>query len=168
MSAHGLCCRYGVFGPAAALCGKKANVSNNETLTLIFVGATAIAVLLQAMILLALFITVHKSVKAIHSEVELLRSAATPILNHTKDFVTRVTPKLDAVASDMVEMSRGLRAQTLEFQAPHSEILGRAHRQTGRMDTMFTSTLDTVDKASTAVNDAVSVPLKHLSGITAF
>jgi phage-related tail protein len=149
------------------MCGKKANVSN-ETLTTIFIIVTAVAVSMQALILLGLFIAVRKSVKAIHSEVEQLRTTATPILNHTKDFVTRVTPKLDAVAGDMVEMSRGLRTQTLEFQAAASDILDRVQRQTGRVDTMFTSTLDRVDKASTAVNDAVTVPLKHLSGITAF
>jgi hypothetical protein len=140
----------------------------HDTLTLIFIGATALAVIMQALILLGLFITVRKSVKAIHSEVEQLRTAAMPILHHTKDFVTRVSPKLDAVAGDMVEMSRGLRAQTMEFQETAAEILERVHRQTGRVDTMFTSTLDKVDKASTAVNDAVNVPLKHLSGITAF
>ena len=143
-------------------------MSNYETLTTIFIIATAVAVSMQALILLGLFITVRKSVKAIHSEVEQLRSIAVPILNHTKDFVTRVTPKLDAVAGDMVEMSRGLRAQTMEFQETAAEILERVHRQSGRVDTMFTSTLDKVDKASSAVNDAVTVPLKHLSGITAF
>lgn len=143
-------------------------MSNYETLTTIFIIATAVAVSMQALILLGLFITVRRSVKAIHAEVEQLRTIAVPILHHTKDFVTRVTPKLDAVAGDLVEMSRGLRAQTMEFQETTTEILERVHRQTGRMDTMFTSTLDKVDKASTVMNDAVTVPLKHLSGITAF
>jgi hypothetical protein len=154
-------------GPHPFYAEKKANVTN-ETLTTIFIIATALAVSMQALILLGLFITVRRSVKAIHSEVEQLRTAATPILLHTRDFVTRVTPKLDAVAGDLVEMSRGLRAQTMEFQETTTEILERVHRQTGRMDTMFTSTLDKVDKASTVMNDAVTVPLKHLSGITAF
>lgn len=144
-----------------------ANV-NNQTLTLIFVGATAIAVLLQAGILLALFITVRKTVKAIHAEVEVLRTSALPVLDHTKEFVRGVTPKIDSVATDLAEMARALRVQTMEFQASASDILGRVHRQTGRMDTMMTGALDTVDRASTAVNDAVNIPLKHLSGIAAF
>jgi uncharacterized protein YoxC len=145
-----------------------ANVNNNETLTLIFVGATAIAVLLQAGILLALFIVVHRSVKAIRSEVEVLRTSAQPILDHTKDFVRGVTPKLDSMATDLAETARGLRTQSMEFQSSASDLLERLHRQTGRVDTMVTGALDTVDRASTAVNDAVSVPLKHLSGVAAF
>ena len=144
-----------------------ANV-NNETLTLIFIGVTATAVLLQAAILLALFIAVRRSVKAIRSDVELLRSSAAPMLDHTKDFVKNVTPKLDSVATDLAEMARGLRAQSLEFQASASDILERVHRQTGRVDLMFTGALDKVDRAGNVVSDAVSVPLKHLSGVAAF
>jgi hypothetical protein len=144
-----------------------ANV-NNETVTLIFVIAIAIAVLLQAGILLALFIVVRRSVKKIHSEVELLRANAAPILDHTKDFVKNVTPKLDAVATDLVEIARGLRAQSMEFQSSASEILERVNRQTGRVDTMFTDALDKVDRAGSAVTDAVNVPLKQLSGLAAF
>jgi hypothetical protein len=155
--------------PAVDLRGKNlmANVSN-ETLTTIFIIATAVAVIIQAAILLALFIVVRTSVKKIHSEVEAIRTTAQPILDHTKDFVRGVTPKLDMVADDMVEMARGLRKQSMEFQASASDILERLHRQTGRMDTMVSGALDTVDRASTVVNDAVSVPLKHLSGWAAF
>jgi hypothetical protein len=141
---------------------------NNQTLTLIFVAATALAVLLQAGILLGIFITVRKSVKAIHAEVEVLRASALPVLDHTKDFVKSVTPKIDSVATDLAEVARGLRAQTIEFQASATDILERVHRQTGRVDTMVSGALDTVDRASTVVNDAVNVPLKHISGIAAF
>jgi hypothetical protein len=141
---------------------------NHDTVTLIFVGATAVAVLLQAGILLALFIVVRRTAKAIHSEVEVLRTTALPILDHTKDFVRGITPKLDSVATDLTEMARGLRTQTMEFQASASDLLERVHRQTGRVDTMVSGALDSVDRASTVVNDAVSVPLKHLSGVAAF
>jgi uncharacterized protein YoxC len=144
-----------------------ANV-NSDILTEIFVGATAFAVLLQAGILLALFIFVRQSVKKIHSQVELLRTTATPILDQTKEIVKNVSPKIDSVTTDVAEIVRGLRTQTAEFQASASDIMQRVHRQTGRVDTMFSDALDKVDRAGTAVNDAVSVPLKHLSGVAAF
>jgi uncharacterized protein YoxC len=144
-----------------------ANV-NSDILTEIFVGATAFAVLLQAGILLALFIFVRQSVKKIRSQVELLRTTATPILDQTKEIVKNVSPKIDSVTTDVAEIVRGLRTQTAEFQASASDIMQRVHRQTGRVDTMFSDALDKVDRAGTAVNDAVSVPLKHLSGVAAF
>jgi methyl-accepting chemotaxis protein len=165
--------------PADALDGKTGSVAirggwslmanvNSDILTEIFVGATAFAVLLQAAILLALFIVVQRSVKKIHSQVEQLRTTAMPILDQTKEIVKNVSPKIDSVTTDLTEMVRGLRAQTAEVQASASDILERVHRQTGRVDTMFSDALDKVDRAGTVVNDAVSVPLKHLSGVAAF
>lgn len=144
-----------------------ANV-NHDTLTMIFVGATAAAVVMQAGILLAMFITIRISVKKIHSEIEVLRTSALPLLDHSRDLVKSVSPKIQSATTDLAEVARGLRAQTMEFQSSASEILERVHRQTGRVDTMVSGALDTVDRASTAVNDAVSVPLKQLSGIAAF
>lgn len=141
---------------------------DRETITLIFVGATTVAVVLQAGILLAMFIAIRVSVKKIQGEIEVLRVSALPLLDHSRDLVKAVSPKIQSAASDLSEVARGLRAQTMEFQASAGEILERVHRQTGRVDTMVTGALDTVDRASTAVNDAVSVPLKQLSGIAAF
>lgn len=143
-------------------------IVNNETITLIFVIAIAVAVGLQAAILLALFVVVRKSVKKLHAEVELLRTAATPILDHTREFVKNVSPKIDAAAADFAEMARGWRAQSVEFRASASDIMERVNRQTGRVDTMFTGALNHVDRAGNALSDAVSVPLKHLSGVAAF
>ncbi len=141
---------------------------NNDTVTLIFVGATEIAVILQAGILLAIFIVMRTSVKKIQSEVEVLRTAALPLLDHSKDLMKNVSPKIQTATNDLAEIVRGLRTQTLEFQSSASDILERVHRQTGRVDTMVSVALDKVDHASTVVNDVVGVPLKQLSGFAAF
>jgi hypothetical protein len=141
---------------------------NNETLFIIFVACTAAAVLLQALILLALFFTVRKTLKAVHAEVEQLRSTAMPVLNHAKEFVASIGPKLDSVATDLKELTRGFRAQGEDFQASTTEILERVRHHTSRMDAMFTGVLDRVDRAGTIVGDAINLPLKQLSGFTAF
>jgi hypothetical protein len=141
---------------------------NKETITLIFVGATTVAVVLQAGVLLAMFIAIRASVKKIQGEIEVLRASALPLIDHSKELVKNISPKIHEATIDLAEVARGLRTQTMEFQASASEILDRVHRQTGRVDTMVTGALDTVDRASTVVNDAVSAPLKQLSGIAAF
>lgn len=139
-----------------------------QILFVIFVAFTAVAVILQAAILLGLFLTVRKTMKMVESEVAQLRATAAPLLNHTKDFVAGLTPKLDSVATDLTAVSRSLRAQMVEFQASTSEILERVHRQTGRVDSMFSGALDRVDHAGSVVGDAVHVPLRQLAGIAAF
>lgn len=141
---------------------------HNDTIMVIFVAATAIAVVLQAGILLALFIVVRTSTKKIQAEIEVFRISALPLIDHSRELMKNVSPKIQAATTDLAEMTRGLRAQTMEFQASASEVLERVHRQTGRVDTMVTGALNKVDHASTVVNDAVNVPLRQLSGIAAF
>ncbi len=141
---------------------------HNDTLTLVFVAATAIAVLLQAGILLALFIVVRSSTKKLQSEVEVFRTAVLPLVDHSKVLMKDLSPKIQSVSTDLAEITRGLRAQTMEFQSSASEILERVHRQTGRVDTMVTGALNKVDHAGAVVNGAVSGPLKQLSGLAAF
>jgi ABC-type transporter Mla subunit MlaD len=139
-----------------------------QTLFVIFVAFTAVAVTIQALILLGLFLAVRKSLKTVETEVERLRTTATPLISQTKDFVSRLSPKLDSAATDLSAMTRTLRSQMVEFQASTSEILDRVHRQTGRVDNMFSGALDRVDHASSVVGDAISVPLRQLAGVTAF
>ena len=47
------------------------------------------------------------------------------------------------------------------------EILERIDKQSSRIDTMFSSTLDTVDKASSFVTHTVGKPVRQLSGLLA-
>ena len=56
---------------------------DNETLLLAFVAVTGLAVLLQAIILLAIFITVRKTAITLRDEAEDLRSSVLPIIYNT-------------------------------------------------------------------------------------
>lgn len=141
--------------------------ANNETLLMIFVALTGVAVLLQAAVLLALYLAMRKSVKSIQDQVEDLRATVMPVLTESKDFLVRVGPKIDSVVSDLAELTHGLRAQGVEFQTSATEILERVRRQTSRLDSMLTGVLNAVDRAGGFVADAVNVPLRQMSAIAA-
>ena len=53
---------------------------DNETILLAFVAVTGLAVLLQALILLAILVSVRKAARSIKEELEDLRSAAMPVI----------------------------------------------------------------------------------------
>ena len=57
---------------------------DNQTIQLIFIAVTALAVLLQAIILLAIFVTVRKAARSVREEVEDLRSSIMPIVDTTR------------------------------------------------------------------------------------
>lgn len=141
---------------------------NTETLLIWFVGLTGVAVLLQAVVLLALALAVRKTAKTIEEQMAQLRGTVEPLAKEMRGFLERVGPRLEAATTDLAEIVHGLRAQSAEMQASAMEILERARRQSSRVDSMMTGALDTVDRATAILTDAVSIPLRQISGVAAF
>ncbi len=140
---------------------------DNETILLAFVAVTGLAVLLQAFILLAILVSVRKAARSIKEELEDLRSAAMPVIYNTRDLFTRLAPIVEDTVGDLSEIAHGLRVQTAEMQSSASEIVEKVRQQTTRLDAMFTSVLDAVDRAGGFVAEAVSKPVRQLSALAA-
>lgn len=140
---------------------------NQETLLMIFVAATGAAVLLQAVVLLALLLSVRKSAKAMQQQMEELRGTVTPVLSRTKELLDKVGPHLESVATDLAELAHGLRAQSAELQESATEIMERVRRQTSRLDSMCTGLLDTTDRATRVVTDVIQAPLRQITALAA-
>ncbi len=138
---------------------------NFETLLLVFVALTGAAVLLQALILLALFLTVRKTTTKLHEQVDELRTAVLPVANEARDFMSRVRPQLESVISDLSHISGTVRAESTDLQQSAAEIMESLRRQTSRVDAMLTRFFDQLDRASDRVSDAVNTPLRRLSAL---
>ncbi|HVZ82476.1 MAG TPA: hypothetical protein VG893_02295 [Terracidiphilus sp.] len=141
---------------------------NPETVLIVFVVLTGLAVIMQAIVLLALFLSVRKTAGLLQNEVSELRAAVVPVARDTHELLMKVGPRIEEVTVDLADMVHGLRVQSMEMQASAAEILERARRQSSRVDAMMTGVLDTVDRATAVVIDAVGVPLRQISGIAAF
>ena len=115
---------------------------DSQTILLAIVAVTALAVLLQAIILLAIFITVRKAARSLKEQAEDLRSSLMPIIYNARDLFTRLAPKVEATVTDVAELTHGLREQSAEVRS-------------------------TVARASGFVTDAVSRPMRQLSRILA-
>ena len=64
-------------------------------------------------------------------------------------------------------LTRALRDQTADVQAAADEIIARVRRQASRLDTMLSSVLDAVDRASAFMADTVAKPMRQLSAFLA-
>jgi uncharacterized protein YoxC len=145
---------------------------DNQTILLAFVAVTGLAVLLQAIILLAIFITLRKAARSAREESEKLRSAIMPIVCETRDilagtqgFLSRVTPRIEAAATDLAEIMHGVRAQSVELQSSAQELLERVRVQSERLDKMFSGLLDTVDHAGEFVVETIGGPVRQVSRV---
>jgi len=140
---------------------------NNETLLVIFVGLTGFALLVQAIVMLAAFLTMRKTVVSLQSDVHELRASAMPIIEKSRDTLEKLAPKIESVSNDVSDVVRTLREQTHQFQLVAGDVLDRVHRQTSRVDNMITNVADGVEHAGTVVADSVTRPVRQVSAMLA-
>ncbi|HEY1986584.1 MAG TPA: hypothetical protein VGG85_14310 [Terracidiphilus sp.] len=155
--------------------------SNPDTLLIVFIAITSAAVLLQACVLLGMYLTLRKAVQMGKEQADEFRSKLTPVLDSSKELlgdaknlvgtarhiIEQLEPKLDSAASEVAGMARDFHAQTIRLQASADEVAQKVRRQADRVDGMTTSVLNGVDKFGHFVNEAVNVPVRQVSGIMA-
>jgi len=147
---------------------------DTQTILLAFVVVTGLAILMQTIILLAIFVTVRKAARSIREEAEDLRSSVMPAIYNARDLITsfrdllaQVTPNIESAANDLSSITGGLRRQSEDLQVSALEILDRVRRQSSRLDDMFTALLDSIDRAGGFVAEMVSAPVRQISGALA-
>jgi len=159
---------------------------DHDVLLLACIAAIGLAMLLQTLILLLIFVAVRKAAASLQQEAANLRNSISPVIFDARDMLantqgilvsaqeflgnaqsvlTRITPRIESVTTDAVEITRRLREQTAELQISAQEILEKARRQTIRVDEMFSSLLNTLDYAGGFVAETVSRPVRQFSGI---
>jgi len=140
---------------------------NPQVLQLILAAVVALALLMQAVVLAAIFFGMRKAASAARAELENLRAAMLPFIHDTRDFIGRVAPKVEETTTDLAALTHCLRTQTDDARATTTDILERARRQAGRLDSMATAALDSADRALAFVSNAVTKPMRQFSGILA-
>ena len=161
---------------------------DNQTILLGLAVITGLAMFLQVFILLGLSIAMRKAASSMQKEIGNLRSALMPVIFDTQEilassrntlvsaqafvanaqgFLTRVSPKVEAAAGDLVEITKGLREQTAQVQSSVQEIVGQVRKQSNRVDNMVSGVLDTADRAGGYVNEVVTRPVRQISSILA-
>jgi methyl-accepting chemotaxis protein len=138
-------------------------------------------VLVQAIILLAVFLTVRKKARSLTEQIEDLRSSVMPILSSTGEVIThvrevvastqavltRISPKVEAATADLAEVAHGLREQTEEMEASAMDIVKRLHSQATRLDAMFSGVLNMADRAGSFLADSVNGSVRQISAVVA-
>lgn len=154
---------------------------DTEILLMVFIGITALAVLLQAFVLLGLYVTVRKAVRVGQEQADEYRSKITPVLEGSNEIIktakdligsvrsliTNLRTPLESVAAEWEGMTRDLHAQANRLQASLDESVEKARHQVDRVDGMATSMLNGLDRFGSFLNEAVHVPIRQVNGVIA-
>jgi len=135
-----------------------------ENLT-VFVALTGIAVLLQAVILGALYFAMRKSSARMEALAVEVKTKALPSLETAQAILTELRPKLTVIADNLTETTHSVRSQVERMDATVNDVVDRARLQIIRGDELLTRTLDRVEETSDIVHNTVVSPVRQFAGL---
>lgn len=136
-----------------------------QTLQIVFTIFTAVGVLLQAFVLLAMYFAVKKTTDKVHDISDQLKQHLIPTLATSRNLIEDISPKVKVATTNLVEASQVLRSQTEQINQTVSHVAGMAEAQVSRVDEMATAVLDGLTQATAAVQHGITSPLKQVSGV---
>lgn len=131
----------------------------------IFIAVTAVAVLLQAVLLLAMYLTMRKTSSRLESLAEQVQTNVMPVVRETSALLASSRGRIEEVVGDIASTTSMVRGQVERIDAALSDVIDRARLQVIRADEVVGRTLDRVDEVSEAVHHKVISPVRQLSGI---
>jgi hypothetical protein len=150
-----------------------------ENLVPLFIAVTTAAVVLQAGILVALFMMVRKTSAKLEATVEDIKGKAVPTIESANlmltelrpkmgqivDSVVELRPKVQLVVDNLVETTTAVRSDVQRVDATVNDVIDRARLQVIRADEMLTRTFDRVEHTSDALTNTVVSPVRQITGI---
>jgi hypothetical protein len=136
-----------------------------ENLLPLFVALTAVSVLMQAGILIALYLAVRKTSARMESLAEEVKTKVLPTVEAAQATLAELRPKLQIVTDKLVESTILVRAQVERIDATVNDVVDRARLQVIRADDLLTRTLDRVEQTSEVVQKTVVSPVRQFSGL---
>jgi hypothetical protein len=137
----------------------------DDTWLKIFIAVTSGAVVIQAGILVALYLSVRKSTAKMDALATELKEKAIPTLETVQSFIAEVRPKVDTIATNVAESSELIRNQLIRIDATLTDALDRTRLQVIRADELLNRTMDKVEETSEIVHKTVVSPLRQVSGV---
>jgi hypothetical protein len=137
---------------------------DNNLLTA-FIALTAIAVLIQAGILVALYVAVRKSTARMEAMTLEMKNKAIPALETAQSMLVQLRPRIETMAVNLSESTTLVRSQIGRIDATLSDALDRTRLQVIRADELLNRTMDKVEETSEVVHKTVVSPLRQVSGL---
>ena len=131
----------------------------------IFIAVTAAAVVLQAILLLAMYLTMRKTSARLESLADQVQTNVMPVVRETSALLSSSRGKIEGVVADIAATTNMVRGQMERIDATLNDVIDRARLQVIRADEVVGRTLDRVDEVSETVHHKVISPVRQLSGI---
>ena len=130
-----------------------------------FIALTAVAILLQAVILAAMYVAIRKTSAHIEALATEVKGKVLPTVEQAEAMLTDFRPKLQVIADNLQQSTVILRDQVQRADATVKDAVDRGRLQIIRADELLSRTLDRVEQTTDMVHSTVVSPIRQLSGI---
>jgi hypothetical protein len=144
----------------------------NDNLLTIFIAVTMAAVLVQAGILIGLYLAVRRSTARMEALATEVKSKALPTMDMVRGtmetvqgILVELRPKIDVISTNLSESSSLVRTQLSRIDATLTDALDRTRLQVIRADELLNRTMDKVEETSEVVHQTVISPLRQVNGL---
>jgi hypothetical protein len=139
----------------------------DDTLLKIFIAVTTFAVVVQAGILVGLYLAVRKSTARMEALATEVKSRVLPTVETAQNLMVELRPNIDVISNNLAESSDLVRNQLGRLDATVTDVLDRARLQVIRADELLNRTMDRVEETSEVVHKTVISPLRQVNGLMA-
>jgi len=136
-----------------------------DNLTAVFIVVTGIAVVLQMLLLAAMYLLMRETSTRLAALADELKTKALPTIDTANALMTDFRPKLEVIADNLAETTSTVRDQMQRVDATVNDVVDRARLQVIRADDLLSRTLDRVEETSEMVHQTVISPVRQFSGL---
>lgn len=131
----------------------------NSWLLPFFVVVTALAIVLQAIVLIMLFITLRRTAEKVERTVEDFNTKVTPLVSRVQLLVEDISPRITGIVADASEVTRLARSEAQKVDRILSEALERLRLQLIHVDHILTGAMEAVEEAGSHLRQSVWGPV---------
>lgn len=136
-----------------------------DNLLITFIALTAVAVLLQAGMLAAMYLSMRKTSAKVESLADEIKTKVLPTAELAHSMMSELRPKIATVVDNVSVSTTMLRTQMERVDATLTDIVDRTRLQVIRADEFVGSTMDKLEETREVVQKTFVSPVKQLSGL---
>ncbi len=137
----------------------------DDNLLKLFIAVTTFAVVVQAGILVGLYLAVRKSTAKMEALATEVTSKTLPTVEAVQSLLVELRPRIEVISVNAAESSNLVRNQLARIDATLTDALDRTRLQVIRADELLNRTMDRVEETSEVVHKTVISPLRQVNGL---
>lgn len=135
---------------------------SQSTILLIEIGVVAIV---QAVVLIGMFMTVRKSTAKMEALAEELQKRTLPVVDAANAMLQTVRPQVEGIVTNLAETSTILKDQVTRIDETVTDVIDRTRLQVVRADELVSRTMDKVETTTDFVQHTVISPVRQIAGV---